>query len=457
MPDNCLPAFCFMVMPFGRKATQAEPGKGPAEVDFNALWDKAYFPLLEELGYRPIRADQETGSLIVNQMLERLYFSDLVLADLTIPNGNVHYEIGVRHAAKADGCILLAADWSKQLFDVAQMRSVRYPLPTGDIDDAVAQAVRDAIRPQIARMRAARSPVFDVLPGYPGPVDENRAAGVRDQVEALAAFQSEVRALRTLPAAMRNAEAQRIVAKYAGAVVVPAVAVSLLRLQISAVVEKSDWTKVLDYIDHQTADIRNEPYVREQRALALGKLDRPLDAIADLTALIAAAGATSEREGLLGGRYKELMRTASAAGRDDEAVFFRNQAIDHYERGMMLDLNDYYPSSNLARLYRARGAKGDESRAQMALQVTSAACQRAVTRNSGNEWVRPTLLAVAFDLCDADKAEELADLIEREGQADRWQDETSLKSLGESALHIVDADTRARMDAVLKRLQALRR
>jgi hypothetical protein len=48
-------------------------------------------------------------------------------------------------------------------------------------------------------------------------------------------------------------------------------------------------------------------------------------------------------------------------------------------------------------------------------------------------------------------------LIEREGQADRWQDETSLKSLGESALHIVDADTRARMDAVLKRLQALRR
>jgi len=91
------------------------------------------------------------------------------------------------------------------------------------------------------------------------------------------------------------------------------------------------------------------------------------------------------------------------------------------------------------------------------LQVMSAACQRAVTRNSGNEWVRPTLLAVAFDLCDADKAEELADLIEREGQADRWQDETSLKSLGESALHIVDADTRARMDAVLKRLQALRR
>ncbi len=28
---------CFMVMPYGRKATQAEAGKGTAEIDFNAL------------------------------------------------------------------------------------------------------------------------------------------------------------------------------------------------------------------------------------------------------------------------------------------------------------------------------------------------------------------------------------------------------------------------------------
>src|SRR5262249_27240078 len=32
--------FCFMVMPFGRKTSQADPGKGPAEIDCNALWDK---------------------------------------------------------------------------------------------------------------------------------------------------------------------------------------------------------------------------------------------------------------------------------------------------------------------------------------------------------------------------------------------------------------------------------
>jgi hypothetical protein len=47
------------------QATQADPGKGPAEVDFNALWDQAFFPLIASIGYRPVRADQESGPLII--------------------------------------------------------------------------------------------------------------------------------------------------------------------------------------------------------------------------------------------------------------------------------------------------------------------------------------------------------------------------------------------------------
>ena len=119
---------CFMVMPFGKKKTDAPTGQGVAEIDFDALWDKAFKPAIEKLGYDSVRADQDVGSLIINEMLERLYFSDLVLADMTIPNGNVYYEVGVRHACRDVGCVLLAPDWSKQLFYVAQMRTVRYPL-----------------------------------------------------------------------------------------------------------------------------------------------------------------------------------------------------------------------------------------------------------------------------------------------------------------------------------------
>lgn len=60
-----------MIMPYGRKATQMEAGHGVAEIDFNALWDCAYVPVIKALGYEPVRADQDTGALIHNQMLER--------------------------------------------------------------------------------------------------------------------------------------------------------------------------------------------------------------------------------------------------------------------------------------------------------------------------------------------------------------------------------------------------
>jgi hypothetical protein len=76
---------CFMIMPYGTKPTQADPSVGVANIDFNALWERAYLPVIKELGYEPVRADQDVGAMIITQMIERLYFADLVLADMTIP------------------------------------------------------------------------------------------------------------------------------------------------------------------------------------------------------------------------------------------------------------------------------------------------------------------------------------------------------------------------------------
>jgi hypothetical protein len=47
------------------------------------------------------------------------------------------------------------------------------------------------------------------------------------------------------------------------------------------------------------------------------------------------------------------MRAATVERKKDQEKYFRNLSIQHYERGMMLDLNDFFPSSNLPRLYRA--------------------------------------------------------------------------------------------------------
>lgn len=446
-------AFAFMVMPFGRKPTQAEPGKGPAEVDYDALWDKAFFPMLTELGYKPVRADQETGTLIIHEMIERLYFSNLVLVDLSSPNGNVYYEMGVRHAACRKGCVLLAADWSRPLFDVAQMRLLRYPLASGNLTDDMARAIRGKLKSGIAEMRNGESPVYQVLPGFPSNVDPGRATGIKDQIQALADFQGKLQGLRAVPDDDKLQRIKSIKAEHRADMHLPSIALELLRVLTDSV-EEDQWSEVLEYIQDLDEGVAIEGYVLEQRSLALGKLGRPAEAVAQLEALIKRDGSTSEREGLLGGRYRELKRAAKRDGRDKDVRRYRDLAIQHYERGMSIDLNDYYPASNLARLYRERKAPGDEVRAQCALHVTSSACERAMKRNTSDEWVRPTLLGVQFDLPDADKAEELLHEVVREGRA-AWKLSTILTSLEESLAYVLDPAIHLRLQAVLEALREL--
>jgi hypothetical protein len=44
-----------------------------------------FAPTIQSLGHDPVRADQDTGALIITQMVERLYFADLVVADIDDP------------------------------------------------------------------------------------------------------------------------------------------------------------------------------------------------------------------------------------------------------------------------------------------------------------------------------------------------------------------------------------
>jgi hypothetical protein len=106
MPENNkIRPIAFMVMPFGERRVDAASDAAPATMDCNALWDLAFRPALENLGYLAVRADADLGTVIVKDMLERLALADLVLADLSLPNGNVYYEVGLRHAAQRRACI----------------------------------------------------------------------------------------------------------------------------------------------------------------------------------------------------------------------------------------------------------------------------------------------------------------------------------------------------------------
>jgi len=441
---------CFMIMPYGKKPTQAEAGRGVPEIDFNALWDRAFAPTIVALGYEPVRADQDTGALIITQMIERLYFADLVLADMTIPNGNVYCEIGVRHAAKEKGCVLLAADWSKQLFDVAQMRTIRYPLVEGNIEPPTAQAIASAIRAPIEALGRGGSPVFDSIKGYPSHVEPGAASTMKGAMAESAAFQGEIRAVRALPRAARTSRAKALAEDSCKHPVTATTALAALRLLKDSADLAEDWNWITDFTARLPADVADLEEVRETHAFALANAGQPVQAIAKLEALIELSGQTPERLGLLGGRYKRLFAKASTPA---ERLMYLSKSIDAYERGMELDLNEYYCSSNLPRLYRQRKRKGDDERARSVSTLVVAACERARKRGLADEWLRPTLLGAAFDAGDYDKAEELAEDIVSEGAA-RRKLESTLSDLESSVILVGDKDGRDRLGAVLERIKA---
>jgi hypothetical protein len=120
---------------------------------------------------------------------------------------------------------------------------------------------------------------------------------------------------------------------------------------------------------------------------------------------------------------------------------------------MRLDLNDYYPSSNLARLYRSRKRKGDDDKARISAAVTVTACERARLRNSNDEWLNPTLLGAAFDAGDADKAQQFADEVAAQGPA-AWKLESVIDDCKVSA-QLCDEPRRTELNAILQQLEGI--
>ena len=94
-------------MPFGQK-----PGKDGVLIHFNRAYQELIQPALIDAGLEPFRADQELRSGdIGTDMFQELLLADLVLADLTIDNPNVWYELGVRHALRARGIVLISGPY----------------------------------------------------------------------------------------------------------------------------------------------------------------------------------------------------------------------------------------------------------------------------------------------------------------------------------------------------------
>ena len=442
-----------MVMPFrNRKVEKVIGQNAPDELNCDALWDKALRPALEDLNYIPIRADAESGSLILRDMLERLAFADLVLADISLPNGNVYYEVGLRHAATDKGCILIAAEWSNQLFDLGQMRSLRYPLNDGQVSDADAAAIRALLVREIPKWSQQESPWHSLL----GTIQS--AGSFQERTQAMNSLQSRISAARLVSdPSVRSRHVRELLADLGSSLAIADVAKEVLKL----VRDTLSWQETVDFIDSLPDEIRQHGYIHEQELLARSEISQSETSIAKLISLIDKYGETPERRGLIGGRYKRLWRQAQnqreALGQTapslDEKRYLE-KAIENYTIGMELDLNEYYCACNLPSLLNVRGRRGDHDKALALEHFISLACNRAVKKGVQDEWLRPTLLGSAFRAQDLDRARDLTDRVELDGGVG-WQIHSTLIDLEIAVQQMKDDPDREEFQELLERLHTL--
>ncbi|MEO0409249.1 MAG: DUF4231 domain-containing protein, partial [Cyanobacteria bacterium P01_A01_bin.135] len=112
----------FVVMPFGRKQ-----GPDGSWIDFNRIYEDLIKPALLEAGFEPFRADEEASSGdILTDMFQELLLADLVIADLSIDNANVFYELGIRHAMRRRGIVHIQSGRAYMPFDIFNVRTIPY-------------------------------------------------------------------------------------------------------------------------------------------------------------------------------------------------------------------------------------------------------------------------------------------------------------------------------------------
>lgn len=160
----------FVAMPFGTK-----PGPDGQPINFNRVYDELLRPALEDAGLEVFRADKEQqAGDILTDMFQELLMADLVLADLTLENPNVWYELGVRHALRARGVVLVAGGKAPTAFDLYTSRKARYTLRSGAPDpDTLASdkaALTAMVRKTMESWQGRKiSPVYNLLPNLVEP------------------------------------------------------------------------------------------------------------------------------------------------------------------------------------------------------------------------------------------------------------------------------------------------
>jgi tetratricopeptide (TPR) repeat protein len=465
---------CFVAMPFGRKAP---PGKRKPLIDFDQVYRVAEKAILDA-NIECVRADFEaSGGFIHRPMYERLLVAEYVVADLTLGNPNVAYEVGVRHGASSGATILICASSHVNMlpFDLRPLRVIAYDLgEDGRVGRAAANKLKTALRERIelARRRElpADNPIVQVTRlGPSAEVDHSKTDVFLHRMRFASELGERVSEALRLPnadeAVKRLADIEESVLSGEG--VVRDLHTGLMAIYLGYR-EKGAYERMVALYSRFPPELQSTPVAREQLALALNRLaeraekpderaaarqlrDRAFAALEGLPQ----SQKSSETFGILGRIYKGWSEAEARAGNRKQAEALLKKAIEAYEAGLRADPRDYFPGVNAVTLRLRRNTEEDRKKLPQLLAVVRFAVDRAPEPDKPVEryWQTATKLELACATRDWDAAEEdMSALLAI--RVDDWMRMTTIDNLKmQRAARAEEGEPAERLDQILSALQ----
>ena len=187
-PSRCL---------FRHHAVRPQARPAGRMVDFDRIYAEVIAPAVEAAGLAGIRADEEQGAGFIHKLMyERILLSEYAIADLTLLNANVYYELGIRHAARPETTVLTLAQGSPLPFDVGPLRALPYALNEdgAPADPASAKTALTQRLVEARQHRAMDSPLFQLLEGYQAaPIDRLKTDVFRTKIAMRGGTESAAR------------------------------------------------------------------------------------------------------------------------------------------------------------------------------------------------------------------------------------------------------------------------
>ncbi|HCR70660.1 MAG TPA: hypothetical protein DIW23_04375 [Anaerolineae bacterium] len=340
----------FVVMPFGKKK-----GADNQPYDFNVIYRTLIKPALEDAGFEPFRADEETSAGdILTDMFQELLLADMVICDLSIDNANAFYELGIRHALRKRGVVHIQAGRAYMPFDIFNVRTLPYHITPEGIPDpayirsdisAISRMVRDT---WASDKDAVHSPIYNLLTGLKEPNRKSLhtplATGFwreynewREKVN-IAQRQKHIGDILLLTEEIRNPLIREEAINEVGRALA-----NLGRNELAL-------TQYRKGIEVNSSNVE----FRREEAFHLNRIGRVDEAIIKIENIRVDFPNDSKSITYLGRIYKEMWTSAWKQIRDKnkrlkyafDSYHWLIKSIDIYMKGFQIDLNDYYPGIN---------------------------------------------------------------------------------------------------------------